>query len=319
MEILRTENIVKRFQNHTALSGVSIDVKEGEIFGLLGPNGAGKTTLMRIINRITQPDEGEVFFRGKKITQKDVFSIGYLPEERGLYKQMKVAEQAEYLAQLKGLSLSETRNRLKPWLKKFDLLDRRNAKLDTLSKGMQQKVQFITTILHKPKLLIFDEPFSGFDPVNAEILKTEILNLKKEGASVIFSTHNMASVEEICDRIALINNSKKILDGKVTDVKMQYKSDIYEVVFKGFVNKHSIGLTADYKILELKEQDDTTLLRLKLTNNKNSNSVLKNLTEYGNIISFNEKIPTLNDIFINLVRPKTDNEDTKNESTKNEE
>lgn len=309
MEILRTENIVKRFQNHTALSGVSIDVQEGEIFGLLGPNGAGKTTLMRIINRITEPDEGEVYFKGKKIRQEDVFAIGYLPEERGLYKQMKVAEQAEYLAQLKGLSLSETRKRLYPWLKKFDLFDRRNAKLDTLSKGMQQKVQFITTILHKPKLLIFDEPFSGFDPVNAEILKTEILNLKKEGASVIFSTHNMASVEEICDRIALINHSKKILDGKVSDVKQQHKSDIYEVIYSGFVNKHAIGMTADYKILDLFEKDDTSRLRLKLSNGKSSNEILQTLMAHGNIISFNEEIPKLNDIFIKLVKQKNETTD----------
>lgn len=304
MEVLRTDNIVKHFQNHTALSGVSIEVGEGEIFGLLGPNGAGKTTLMRIINRITAPDEGEVFFKGKKIRQEDVFGIGYLPEERGLYKQMKVAEQAEYLAQLKGLSLKETRKRLYPWLKKFDLFDRRNAKLETLSKGMQQKVQFITTILHEPKLLIFDEPFSGFDPVNAEILKTEILRLKKQGASVIFSTHNMASVEEICDNIALIHNSKKVLGGKVSDIKDSYKSGIYEVVFADYFNKHAASLSADYNILDVTEKGNTTSLRLKMLNGKTSNDLLKDLMPHGKIISFNEEIPKLHDIFIKLVKDK---------------
>ncbi len=304
MEILKADNIIKHFQNHTALSGVSISVKEGEIFGLLGPNGAGKTTLMRIINRITKPDEGQILFRGQPIKQKDVFAIGYLPEERGLYKQMKVAEQAEYLAQLKGLSLKETRERLYPWLKKFNLFDRRNAKLDTLSKGMQQKVQFITTILHKPKLLIFDEPFSGFDPVNAEILKTEILNLKKEGASVIFSTHNMASVEEICDKIALINNSKKILDGKVGDIKNQYKSDIYEVKFNGYINKQAMSLTGDFKIIDFTEKDNYTTVTLKLNENVNSNDIIKRLTDFGNITAFNEQLPSLNDIFIKLVKQK---------------
>ncbi|MEA2042238.1 MAG: ATP-binding cassette domain-containing protein, partial [Bacteroidota bacterium] len=302
MEILRTENIVKHFQGHTALSGVDIDVAEGEIFGLLGPNGAGKTTLMRIINRITSPDEGTVFFRGKKIQQKDVFGIGYLPEERGLYKKMKVAEQAEYLAQLKGLSINEARSRLKVWLKKFDIYEWRNKKIETLSKGMQQKIQFITTVLHQPKLLIFDEPFSGFDPVNAELLKSEILKLKENGSSVIFSTHNMASVEEICDRIALIHNSKKILSGKVSEVKDNFKDDIYEILFDGSFDKIIASFTADYQIIDIKERNNTSRLRLKILNGKTSNEILSELMKYGNIISFNEEIPKLNEIFIDLVK-----------------
>ena len=304
MEILRTENIVKRFQEHTALSGVDIDVNEGEIFGLLGPNGAGKTTLMRIINRITAQDEGKVYFRGNEIRQQDVFGIGYLPEERGLYKKMKVGEQAEYLAQLKGLSRKEARLRLNKWLKKFDIYSWRDKKIETLSKGMQQKIQFITTILHKPKLLIFDEPFSGFDPVNAEILKSEILQLKKEGASVIFSTHNMASVEEICDRIALIHHSKKILGGKVDDIKNGYKADIYEIIFEGYFNKIAASFTGDFKILDITEKNNISKVRLKILNGKTSNDLLAEMMPHGKIISFNEEIPRLNEIFIDLVKDK---------------
>ena len=224
---LETHQVVKRFANHTALNGVSIQVPEGQIFGLLGPNGAGKTTLIRIINRITAPDSGEVRFNGHLSQAEDIYHIGYLPEERGLYKKMKVGEQAIYLAQLKGLSKAEATSRLKLWFEKFEITPWWNKKLEELSKGMQQKVQFIITILHKPQLLIFDEPFSGFDPVNAELLKREILELKKEGHTIIFSTHNMASVEEICDNIALINHSEVVLQGNVKEVRSRFKANTY--------------------------------------------------------------------------------------------
>ena len=224
---LETHQVVKRFANHTALNGVSIQVPKGQIFGLLGPNGAGKTTLIRIINRITAPDSGEVRFNGHLSQAEDIYHIGYLPEERGLYKKMKVGEQAIYLAQLKGLSKAEATSRLKLWFEKFEITPWWNKKLEELSKGMQQKVQFIITILHKPQLLIFDEPFSGFDPVNAELLKREILELKKEGHTIIFSTHNMASVEEICDNIALINHSEVVLQGNVKEVRSRFKANTY--------------------------------------------------------------------------------------------
>lgn len=227
--ILSTHDVCKRFDGHTALDRVSIQIGRGRIFGLLGPNGAGKTTLIRIINRITAPDSGEVLFNGHPIRQEDVMNIGYLPEERGLYKKMKVGEQAIYLAQLKGLSAHDARKRLKYWFEKFDIMPWWNKKLEELSKGMQQKVQFIITILHEPELMIFDEPFSGFDPVNAELLKTEILNLRDAGHTIIYSTHNMASVEDVCDDIALINNSRLMLSGSVEEVKRRFADGRYEV------------------------------------------------------------------------------------------
>ena len=227
--ILTTDKVCKRFDGHTALDQVSISVGSGRIFGLLGPNGAGKTTLIRIINRITAPDSGEVIFDGHPLAPDDVRNIGYLPEERGLYKKMKVGEQAIYLAQLKGMSARDARKRLTEWFEKFDIMPWWNKKLEELSKGMQQKVQFIITILHEPKLMIFDEPFSGFDPVNAELLKTEILRLRDAGHTIIYSTHNMASVEDVCDDIALINNSRLVLSGSVEEVKHRFADGRYEV------------------------------------------------------------------------------------------
>ncbi|HHT04263.1 MAG TPA: ATP-binding cassette domain-containing protein, partial [Bacteroidales bacterium] len=230
MILFSAKDVSKTYTNHKALDKVSIEVEQGSIFGLLGPNGAGKTTLIRIINQITAPDEGEIFFMGEKLKADHVHSIGYLPEERGLYKKMKVGEQAIYLAELKGIKRADAKKRLEFWFEKFDILSWWNRKVEELSKGMQQKVQFVTTILHEPKLLIFDEPFSGFDPINTNLLKQEILELKKKGATIIFSTHNMESVEEICDSIALINKSRKILDGKVVDIKQKFKKNQYEVV-----------------------------------------------------------------------------------------
>ncbi len=302
MEILKANNIVKQFENHRALSEVSISVEKGSIFGLLGPNGAGKTTLIRIINQITAPDKGEVFLFGEKLKPEHIKDIGYLPEERGLYKKMKVGEQALYFAQLKGMSKNDAKTKLKYWFDKFEISSWNNKKVEELSKGMQQKVQFITTVIHEPKLLIFDEPFSGFDPINTELLKREIIALKEKGASVIFSTHNMASVEEVCDRIALINKSKKILDGKVQDIKTKYKTDIFEITFKNQFNKFGASLTNEYEILENTEKNGNSILRVKMLNQMSSNHLLKKMTEFGEIVAFNEIIPSMNDIFIKAVK-----------------
>jgi len=301
MEILRTENVVKQFENHRALSELSISVEEGTVFGLLGPNGAGKTTLIRIINQITAPDSGEVFLFNEKLKPEHIKDIGYLPEERGLYKKMKVGEQAMYFAQLKGMTKNDAKTKLKSLFEKFEINEWWNKKVEELSKGMQQKVQFITTIVHEPKLLIFDEPFSGFDPINADILKNEILALKENGASVIFSTHNMASVEEVCDNIALINNSHKILDGKVSDIKNQFKSNTYEIIFEGNFNKFEASLTADYEIVANTQKNGTSILQVKILNNLSTNDLLSRMLKFGKIISFNELIPSMHDIFVEAV------------------
>jgi len=268
-KILIADKVVKNFGNFKALNEVSISVPKGSIFGLLGPNGAGKTTFIRIINQITMPDEGEVLFDGRKLRPEDVHQIGYLPEERGLYKRMKVGEQALYLAQLKGMTKSDARRKLKEWFEKFDIEPWWNKKVEELSKGMAQKVQFIITVLHEPKLLIFDEPFSGFDPINANLIKDEILNLKKKGASIIFSTHRMESVEELCEYIALIHESNKVLDGRLLDIKKEFKTNTFEV---GLVtdrkedlmrdlNERFVVSEADFKSLE-----DDLKLNIKLAN-----------------------------------------------------
>lgn len=299
---LETRQVTKRYANHTALDEVSIKVPEGQVFGLLGPNGAGKTTLIRIINRITAPDAGEVWFDGHLSQPQDIYSIGYLPEERGLYKKMKVGEQAVYLAQLKGLSRQEAKKRLTDWFERFDIMPWWNKKLEELSKGMQQKVQFVITVLHRPPLLIFDEPFSGFDPVNAELLKREILKLKEEGHTIIFSTHNMASVEEICDHIALINHSKVVLQGAVSDVRSRYKSNQYELT----VQSGSILPESDaFEVVSRQAVDARTVsykLR-KLTSISNS-KMLSLIGAQAEILQFSECIPSMNDIFIRTVEGK---------------
>lgn len=299
---LETRQVTKRYANHTALDEVSIKVPEGQVFALLGPNGAGKTTLIRIINRITAPDAGEVWFNGHLSQPQDIYSIGYLPEERGLYKKMKVGEQAVYLAQLKGLSRQEAKKRLTDWFERFDIMPWWNKKLEELSKGMQQKVQFVITVLHRPPLLIFDEPFSGFDPVNAELLKREILKLKEEGHTIIFSTHNMASVEEICDHIALINHSKVVLQGAVSDVRSRYKSNQYELT----VQSGSILPESDaFEVVSLQAVDTRTVsykLR-KLTSISNS-EMLSLIGAQAEILQFSECIPSMNDIFIRTVEGK---------------
>lgn len=286
MNFLETENVVKQYAGHLALNKVSIQVPQGTIFGLLGPNGAGKTTLIRIINRITAPDSGIVRFNGHESSPEDIYQIGYLPEERGLYKKMKVGEQAIYLAQLKGLSYPEARSRLTRWFEKFDIMPWWNRKLEELSKGMQQKVQFIITVIHEPELLIFDEPFSGFDPVNADRLKQEILELKAAGHTIIFSTHNMSSVEEICDEIALINRSEVVLSGNVKEVRERFKSNTYILN----VRKETGGIEE---------------LRIRKEENISNSDWLTRLASQYEILSFTEEIPSMNDIFINTVSGTT--------------
>ena len=301
-QTLVAENVVKKYSSHLALDKVSVSVPEGCIFGLLGPNGAGKTTLIRIINQITAPDEGTVYINGEKLSGKHIAQIGYLPEERGLYKKMAVGEQALYLCQLKGMKKSDAFRELKKWFEKFEIENWWNKKVEELSKGMQQKVQFITTILHKPKLLIFDEPFSGFDPINANLLKQEILELKRNGSTIIFSTHNMSSVEEICDYIALINKSKKILEGEVNTIRRDYAPDIYEVQYSGYFNKMIATLTSDYKILDVKEFEGGSKMSIELLNKEmTNNDIIARLTNFGNIESFQKALPSMNDIFIRVV------------------
>ncbi len=301
MNILETHNIVKKYANHTALNDVSISIKENTIFGLLGPNGAGKTSLIRIINQITAPDEGEVFFNGEKLNKKHIELIGYLPEERGLYKKMKVGEQAIYLAQLKGLSKQQAIKQLKYWFEKFDIQNWWNRKVEELSKGMQQKVQFIVTIIHQPKFLIFDEPFSGFDPINVNLLKDEILNLKKNGATIIFSTHNMSSVEELCDDIALINKSEKILSGSVRDIKKQFKKNIYNIEIETPNFDLNTILPQNYFIKYSEIIDNNSRYEINIPENTTSKDLLKIVLSHCNIHSFNEILPTMNDIFIDSV------------------
>jgi ABC-type uncharacterized transport system, ATPase component len=298
--IFSTKEVTKQYSTHKALDCVSVDVNEGEIFGLLGPNGAGKTTLIRIINQITAPDSGEILFCGRKLKASDVQKIGYLPEERGLYKKMKVSEQAIYLAELKGIPKKEARRRLEYWFTKFDIMNWWNKKVEELSKGMQQKVQFITTILHEPKLLIFDEPFSGFDPINANLLKQEILALKKNGATIIFSTHNMESVEEICDSIALINNGKKILSGAVNDVKQSFKKDLYEVCVPLNAD-NSVFAIDGVQVVAQNENTATRTLTLKIQQGKNR-ELISNIVSCTTLISYKEILPTMNEIFIETVQ-----------------
>ncbi len=298
--ILEAREVTKQYAGHKALDKVSISVPEGSIFGLLGPNGAGKTTLIRIINDIIAPDSGKLLFKGKEETNKLVEQIGYLPEERGLYKKMKVGEQALYLARLKGISKKEAQRRLKIWFEKFEINSWWNKKVEELSKGMQQKIQFIVTVVHQPKLLIFDEPFSGFDPINVNILKDEILRLRDDGATIIFSTHNMASVEELCDHIALIDNSKKILEGRMKDVKNAYKTNSYEISYKSDIDISNI-LTNGYKLLELSEEEEIKRAKVRINNNDNPNDLLKALIPHIEIHSFNEILPSMNEIFIRKV------------------
>jgi len=299
-EILVSEKLTKRYSKHVALDNVSISVRRNRIFGLLGPNGAGKTSLIRIINQITGPDEGAVFFNGETLSSKHIGKIGYLPEERGLYKKMKVGEQALYLAQLKGLTRKDAIDKLKYWFEKFEIETWWNKNVEDLSKGMQQKVQFITTVLHEPELLIFDEPFSGFDPINKEQIKKEILFLRDNGASIIFSTHNMESVEELCDDIALINNSKKILSGSVSDIQKAHKTNTFNIGFDGSAESFINSLKDKVIIVELKEEKEL-IATVKLNENISLNNILSLLIPVVSITSCNEVIPSMRDVFIDSV------------------
>ncbi len=299
--ILSVKNVVKRYATHIALNDVSLEIPSQSIFGLLGPNGAGKTSLIRIINQITGPDSGELFFEGEKLCQKHIEQIGYLPEERGLYKKMEVGEQALYLAQLKGMKKAEAKQKLKFWFEKFEIDAWWNKKVEELSKGMQQKVQFIVTVLHEPKLLILDEPFSGFDPINANIIKNEILYLKEQGSTILFSTHNMGSVEELCDNIALINKSRKILDGSVKEIRKQYKSNTFELEFTGNVMGFTNAMWAGAELLDHKTDGDFNKVLLKLKGKTTSNELLQAVLPVANIQSFKEIVPSMNDIFISKV------------------
>ncbi|MBN2521185.1 MAG: ATP-binding cassette domain-containing protein [Bacteroidales bacterium] len=302
MEFFCAKNIIKNYSNHLALDQVSITVNKGSIFGLLGPNGAGKTTLLRIINQITAPDSGVLIFKGKKLNQEDILNIGYLPEERGLYKKMKVGEQTMYLAQLKGLAKKEAFKRLSYWFSKFEIQGWWNKKIEELSKGMQQKVQFISTVVHEPELLIFDEPFAGFDPINANLLKNEILELRNKGATVIFSTHNMESVEELCDHITLLNKSKNILSGEINNIKNQYKSGIYELIFDGDYDKFESALNSNFNIIEKKKnQDNNYTVRIKSNKKLRQNELLSSIISVIHINSYFEVIPSMNDVFIKVV------------------
>jgi len=299
--ILQINSVTKNFGDFTALNKVSIQVPENSIFGLLGPNGAGKTTLIRIINQITGPDEGEVLFNGRHLHSDHISMIGYLPEERGLYKKMKVGEQALYLAQLKGLSHHDARQRLKKWFEKFEIEGWWDKKVEELSKGMQQKIQFVVTVVHEPKLLIFDEPFSGFDPINVNLLRDEILELRKNGSTIIFSTHNMASVEELCDNIALINKAEKILDGPVKEIKRQYFTNSYQVQYR---DKNGIAFQMTepgFEQLSSVLEEDICTATYRLPASKGPNDLLAVMLPFVHVVAFNELIPSMNDIFISTV------------------
>lgn len=297
MNYLEIINVSKSYGDKKVLDDISISVPRQSIYGLLGHNGAGKTTLIRIINQITMPDSGQILLDGKPLCQDDIAIIGYMPEERGLYKKMKVGEQAIYLAQLKGLSRKEAETRIRKWFIKFDITSWWNKKVEELSKGMQQKIQFIVTVIHEPKLIIFDEPFSGFDPINVNILKKEILELRDKGATILFSTHNMASVEELCDNIMLINKGVKILEGSVFDIKQRFKDNKFEVIIKPF--KDGISIPQGHTVCSM-DNTKNGHIRIILQSDK-PNELIRALLDEGEIVSFNEILPSMNDIFINLV------------------
>ena len=302
MEALSASNVTKRYTNHVALDEVSLTIPQQTIFGLLGPNGAGKTTLIRIINQIITADSGEISIFGERLQAKHIGTIGYLPEERGLYKKLKVGEQLTYLAQLKGLSRKDAIEKSKAWIKKFEITDWWNKKVEDLSKGMAQKIQFISTVMHEPKLIILDEPFSGFDPVNAQLITKEILELKERGCTIIFSTHRMETVEDLCDHIALINRSKKILEGSKKQVKATYRTGTFAVEHIG-----SFTVPAKYELLEQKNLEDTYFRSLiKVNENTSPNQLIRDLTEVTEVHSFVEKVPTMSEIFITLVKGGSD-------------
>lgn len=306
MDIIRANNITKKYTGHTALDNVSVNIPEGSIYGLLGPNGAGKTTLIRIINHITAPDSGELWFGDHLLTASDVTRIGYLPEERGLYKKMRVGDQALFFAKLKGLKTREATIELKKWFERFGIMDWWNKKVEELSKGMAQKIQFIVTVLHRPSLLIFDEPFSGFDPINAELLKQEILRLRDEGATVIFSTHNMESVEALCDNFTLINRSHNILSGNVAEIRQSMGKDNYRLTFQGDAAALLTALgdrVASHRIAEPKESPDGMIVSAEFTLRPDTDmrGFIRVANETVDIVTFDRALPSMNEIFIKAV------------------
>jgi ABC-2 type transport system ATP-binding protein len=296
--MLSIRNIVKEYAKHRALDDVSIEIEKGKIFGLLGPNGAGKTSLIRIINQITAPDSGEVYFNGEKLNPEHINKIGYLPEERGLYKKMEIGEQMLYLAQLKGLSKADAIKRIKYWFEKMEMQTWWKKKVEDLSKGMQQKVQFVATVLHDPELIILDEPFSGFDPVNAEIIKDEILELNKKGTTIIFSTHRMESVEQLCHHIALIHKSHKILDGSIKDIKNVYRNETYKIKYEGSLN---LSQYSNFEVIQEAILDEIQEITIKLNSGISTNDVLLELIPQVQIKHIEEVIPSINEIFIQKV------------------
>ena len=303
MNLIKVENVTKSYASHTALNDVSLEIPQGSIYGLLGPNGAGKTTLIRIINHITAPDKGHVYFNGHLLTAKDVVNIGYLPEERGLYKKMKVGEQAIFFARLKGLSRQDATRQIREWFDRFDINNWGDKKVEELSKGMAQKIQFIITILHRPQLLIFDEPFSGFDPINANLLKAEILKLRDEGATIIFSTHNMSSVEELCDNITLINKSQNILSGKVEDIRLQYGKNRYELTFTGdSLHLRNCLDSMLLKCITIPIDNERNKLVLNFKEDIELKEVISIANENSNLISIVPLMPSMDEIFIQTVK-----------------
>lgn len=302
MELIKIENITKRFAGHTALDDVSLSIPQGSIYGLLGPNGAGKTTLLRIMNRITAPDAGRVLLNGREITADDICRIGYMPEERGLYKNMKLGEQAIFFARLKGMTRKEATASAKEWFGKFGIGNWWNKKVGDLSKGMAQKVQFITTVLHNPEIVIFDEPFSGFDPINANLLKEEILALRNNGATIIFSTHNMSSVEELCDHITLIDRSRNILSGSVEHIRHSYGSNIFEVKYRGEEQALTDAISGLCSVMETAATPmGINKVKIHIANDSDVRAVISAANESVELRSFSEVIPTMNDIFIRTV------------------
>lgn len=307
--VIEVKEVNKWFGHFHALDNVNISIPSNKIFGLLGPNGAGKTTLIRMISQITQPDSGQIVFNGAPLSPASIRNIGYLPEERGLYRKMQVGEQAMYLAQLRGLSKSQARSELEAWFEKLSMTDWWDKKVENLSKGMQQKLQFVITVVHKPKLLILDEPFSGFDPIHTEEIKREILRLKEEGTSIIFSTHNMSSVEELCENICLINKGKVLLHGNIVDIKAGFKESLYEIEFKGSHVGFANALGSQFEIITMKESMGVHFATIKGYNQISTNLLLKSLIAQVELISFQEKLPSMYDIFINMIER---NEEVKN-------
>ena len=301
--IIEVKEVRKCFTNHVALNNLSLKVPKGSIFGLLGPNGAGKTSLIRIINQITAPDSGEILIEGSPLKRDHIKDIGYLPEERGLYKKMKVGEQAMYFAMLKGMNKKEAKSKLLFWFEKFEITNWWNNKIEDLSKGMAQKIQFITTIIHEPKLLILDEPFSGFDPINTDLVKQEILELKQKGTSIILSTHNMNSVEEICDYIALIDKSNKILEGKVNEIKEQYSEDLWDITFKGNVVSFANSVWGGWTLINQEQlQENVFKSTVQLSNQLKLNDFIKGIIDSIEIVEIQKVIPSMNDIFIKVIK-----------------